>query len=114
MRRRGGDPLLSKQQSTVNNDNNDAVISSASKNNGNHNIFFFMLIVVFLAALHKGGTCPRGYPLRLMPLGISCHHAERRRGGDPSSSKLWSKTDDKDNNALVASCAIFSNLASTY
>ncbi len=95
--------VLAKPQSNNNNDNynddnndKDAVIASASKNNDDQEVVFFLLFVVAVAAADIGVIRPCRFPLTL-PL------SRRRRGGDPLSSKPWIASDNKDNDALIAS-----------
>ncbi len=72
------------------------MIASASKNNDNHNVIFFAPVAVAVAAADEGVIRPQRCPLTLMP-------THGRRGWDPSSSKLWSANNNRDNDALIAS-----------
>ncbi len=72
------------------------MIPSMSKNNDDHDVDFFPLVAVAVTAVDKGVICPRRCPLTSMLLG-------RRRGGDPSLSKLQSANNNEDNDALIAS-----------
>ncbi len=81
-----------------NDDDKDVVIARASKNNDNHNVVFVAAVVVAVPAADEGVIRPCRCPLTTTPL-------HRKRSGDPSSSKLWSTKDNKDNNALIASAS---------
>jgi hypothetical protein len=65
-----------------------------SKKNDDHNVVFFVPVAVPIVAVDKGVIHPRRC---LLTSTLSC----RRRGEDPSSSKLQSTDDDKDNDASI-------------